>query len=243
VAASERRPCRSSSNPWPIAWAASGAPPPSASARSALRTRGRSRRIQTAEIFEDEAALLRGHPGQLFPRGILETGPRAGRPGRQGARQVHAVTERRTAGALAVFVRLGTGQRAARIEQAAIQPLLSLDGLAIEPPRVELARQLARLLRQRPGGRRRPFGPQALELLPGGAHLPLGKPDRALQPRGHQRVLAGGLTHLPGDGLRPFLDRRLLGAGRGAAGVPQPVGHLLLALSERRRLAHRAIEG
>src|SRR3989449_10379685 len=138
VAASLSRPWRSSSNPWPIACAASGAAPAPVRKRtkSALRTRGgRSRRIEPAEVFENEATLLRRQTGQLFPRGILESRPRARRPRSQHAGQVHAVADRRTAGALAVFIGRGARQRAARVEQPAGQPPAALEPLAGEAGR------------------------------------------------------------------------------------------------------------
>src|SRR5205807_1479089 len=52
-------------------------------------------------------------------------------------------------GALFAFVGLAPRESPARVEQPAVQPLLALDRLVVETARIELARQLARPLRQR----------------------------------------------------------------------------------------------
>src|SRR5207244_12123620 len=48
--------------------------------------------------------------------------------------------------AFLAFVGLAPGQGPAGVEQAAVQPLLALDRLLVETARVQLARQLSRLL-------------------------------------------------------------------------------------------------
>src|SRR6185295_8197768 len=121
-------------------------------ARYALRLRG----IQESEILEDDAALLRRESRQLFPRRVAHAGGGARRAGSQEPRQVHAVACRRTAHAVLLLIGLLTGQRAAGVEQPSVEPFLTFDGAPIEPARFELARQLARLRRQRAGGARRP---------------------------------------------------------------------------------------
>src|SRR5436305_1350713 len=177
-------------------------------------------RIQSPEILEHEPSLLRRKPGQLFPRGIAQPGTRAGRAGLEQRREVHAVAGGGATGALFVFVGLGPREGPAGVEQPAVQPLLTLDRLLVETARVQLARQLARLLRQR-SRRRAP----------------------ALDLRRDERVLPRRLADLPLHRRRPLLDRRLARPRRGTAlSAAQRFGHLLLAVGERRRLRQRAVE-
>ena len=78
---------------------------------------------------------------------------------------MHAVARRGTAGALLVLVRLPAGERAAGVEQAAVQALLALDRLGVEPSRFELPGQLAGLLRERSRRGARTLRLQARELV------------------------------------------------------------------------------
>src|SRR6266513_1311775 len=133
-------------------------------------------RIQSPEILEHEPSLLRRKPGQLFPRGIAQPGTRAGRAGLEQRREVHAVAGGGATGALFVFVGLTPREGPAGVEQPAVQPLLTLDRLLVETARVQLARQLARLLRQRARRGASALGLQPLELL---RERPLARRDRA----------------------------------------------------------------
>src|SRR5256884_2706080 len=133
-------------------------------------------RIQSPEILEHEPSLLRREPGQLVPRGIAQPGTRAGRAGSEQRREVHAVAGGGATGALFVFVGLGPREGPAGVEQPAVQPLLTLDRLLVETARVQLARQLARLLRQRSRRGASALGLQPLELL---RERPLARRDRA----------------------------------------------------------------
>src|SRR5436190_13380099 len=83
-------PARSSSKPWPMAWAGS--------ARAAM-TNSPSvhlprRRIQSPEILEHQATLLGGETLQLFPSRVPEPRARARRTGPQDVGDVHAVPGR-----------------------------------------------------------------------------------------------------------------------------------------------------
>src|SRR5438132_118338 len=204
---------------WPRAlWAGTSNSPRTANS-------ARRGRIQSPEILEHEASLLGGEPGQLFPCRIAQPGTCARRTGFEQRREVHAVARGGATGALFAFVGLAPGESPARVEQPAVQPLLALDRLVVETARVELARQLARLLRQR--ARR---GAAALRLQP----LELLR-QRALPPRAP--------ADLPLHRRRPLLDRRLARPCRGSAlPAAQRFGHLLLAVRQRRRLRQRAVE-
>src|SRR5439155_900429 len=96
--------------------------------------------------------LLGGETRQLFPRRIAQPRTRSRSAGLEQRGKVHTVAGRGAAGALRFLVGLATGQRAAGIEQAAVETLLALDRLLVQPPRLQLVRQLARLLRERAGG-------------------------------------------------------------------------------------------
>src|SRR5205814_976603 len=133
-------------------------------------------RIQSPEILEHEPSLLRRKPGQLFPRGIAQPGTRAGRAGLEQRREVHAVAGGGATGALFVFVGLTPREGPAGVEQPAVQPLLELDRLLVETARFQLARQLARLSRERARGGASALGLQSLELL---RERPLARRDRA----------------------------------------------------------------
>src|SRR5438046_4555778 len=136
-------------------------------------------RIQPPEILEHEPSLLRREPGQLFPRGIAQPGTRARRAGFEQRREVHAVAGGGATGALFVFVGLTSRQGPAGVEQPAVQPLLALDRLLVETARVQLARQLARLLRPRARRAAPTLGLQPLELL---RERALARGDRAQLP-------------------------------------------------------------
>src|SRR5947207_1414514 len=150
-------------------------------------------RIQSPEILEHEPSLLRRKPGQLFPRGIAQPGTRAGRAGLEQRREVHAVAGGGATGALFVFVGLTPREGPAGVEQPAVQPLLTLDRLLVETARVQLARQLARLLRQRARRGASALGLQPLELL---RERPLARRDRA-------KELEHGLTARAHHGQQP----------------------------------------
>src|SRR5881628_4154172 len=123
------------------------------------------RRIEPAEVLEHEAPLLGGETRQLFPRRIAQPRTRSRSAGLEQRGKVHTVAGRGAAGALRFLVGLVTRQRATGIEQAAVETLLALDRLLVQPPRLQLVRQLARLLRERPGGGAPAFRLQPLELL------------------------------------------------------------------------------
>src|SRR5437667_7689786 len=129
----------------------------------------RLRFIQPAEVLEHQAPLLGSEAGELVPRRVADFRPGAGRPGPKRARDVDAVAQRRAARALLLFVGFVAGEGAARVEELAIESLLPLDRAGVQPARLELARQLARLLRQRAGGAGIAARLQALELLSEGA--------------------------------------------------------------------------
>src|SRR5256885_12116453 len=131
--------------------------PPGASA-SATPTANRAttlllRGIEPAEVIEHQATLFRGESLQLVPGGVAEprTGSRRSRLERGG--DVDAVARRRPALTLLVLVRLVVRKGAARVEQPVVQALLPLDRPLVEPPGLELAGGLSRLLRERAGPR------------------------------------------------------------------------------------------
>src|SRR2546422_6163867 len=148
-------PDRSSSKPWPMAWAGSERAANTSSPTVHLLLR----RIQSPEILEYQTALLGRETLQLLPRGITEPRARPRRPGFQDVGDVHAVARRGAADPLLGLVGLVVRERAAGVEQPAVQALLALDGLLVEAPGLELARQLFRLLRERTGGGLRPSRP------------------------------------------------------------------------------------
>src|SRR5690242_18835460 len=121
----------------------------SASVSPASATRLRLRRIEPAEIIEHQAPLLGRQPLQLLPGRIAQPRCGAGRSGPQDLRHVHAVPGGGAADALLLLVGLIVREGAAGIEQPVVQTLLALDGLLVEPSRLELAGQLLRLLRER----------------------------------------------------------------------------------------------
>src|SRR5207253_844031 len=216
---------------------------PCAETSSSPRTTSSARlgRIQSPEVLEPEPPLLRREPRQLFPRRIAQPGPPARGAGLEQRGKVHTIAGGRATAAFLAFVGLAPGQGPAGVEQAAVQPLLALDRLLVETARVQLARQLSRLLRQRGGltGVRTPL----LELLARRGHLALGKAERPLELRRDERMLPRRLADLPLHCRRPLLDRRLARARRGTAlPAAQRCGHLLLAVRQRRRLGQRAVE-
>src|SRR2546430_10641588 len=129
-----------------------------------MHTLGRGR-IQSAEILEHESALLRGQAHELFPSGVAQPRARAGDARFQHVGDADAVTRRGTAGAFLLLVGLAPRKGAACVEQAPVQALLPLDGLLVETARLELARQLARLLGERSGRAARSLGLEPLELF------------------------------------------------------------------------------
>src|SRR6267378_3721727 len=189
-------PARSSSKPWPITCAGSARAARTKSPTAQLRVR----RIEPAEILEHQATLLGGETLELFPRGVAEPRARTRRPGLQDVGDMHAVPDRGAAHALLGLIGLVVRKRTAGVEQAAVQALLALDGLLIEAPGVELARELLRLLCERTGGDARTAGLEPLELLREGA-LAGGEGAELLQhglaARAHQREQALGQTVQP----------------------------------------------
>src|SRR5438093_4543330 len=161
---------------WPLALRAETSSSPSTT--NSTRLGG----IQSPEVLEHEAPLLGGETRQLFPRRIAQPRTRSCGAGLEQRGKVHTVTGRGAAGALRFLVGLATRQRAAGIEQAAVETLLALDRLLVEPPRLQLVRQLARLLREPAGGGAPGFRLQPLELP--GARAP---PRRQGAPRAQRR--------------------------------------------------------
>src|SRR5437016_4557572 len=137
------------------------APCAETSSSPSTQTSARLGGIQSPEILEHEPPLLRRGPGQLVPRRIAQPGTRARRAGFEYCRKVRAVVGGGATGALLALVGLAPRQGPAGVEQPAVQALLTLDRLLVETARVELARQLARFLRER--ARR---GAPALRLQP-----------------------------------------------------------------------------
>src|SRR5438876_9416446 len=215
-------PARSSSKPWPIAWAGSGRttsterispsiprlkPEPNTTLPlRAMLCRAHSsewegslplRCIQPPEILEHQPTLLGGETLELLPPGVPEPRARARRARLQDVGDVHAVSGRGPADALLVLVGLVVRERAAGVEQSAVQALLALDGLLVEAPGLELTCKLLRLLRERTGGGVRAFGLEPLELFREGA-LASGESLEPLQhgfpAQPHQRQQALGQT-------------------------------------------------
>src|SRR5256884_116407 len=140
---------------------------PCAETSSSPRTTSSARlgRIQSREVLEHEPPLLRREPRQLCPRRIAQPGPPARGAGLEQRGKVHTIAGDRATAAFLAFVGLAPGQGPAGVEQAAVQPLLALDRLLVETARVQLARQLSRLLRQRARRAAPTLGLQPLELL------------------------------------------------------------------------------
>src|SRR3989441_12455391 len=158
-------PTRSSSNPWPIACDGSTRAARMSSPTVPLPLR----RIQSPEILEHQATLLRREALQLLPRGVAEPRAHARGAGLEDVGNVSAVPGRGAADALLGLVGLVVRERAAGIEQSAVQALLALAGLLVEAPGLELACELLRLLRERTGGSVRAFGLESPDLLRQGA--------------------------------------------------------------------------
>src|SRR5205809_723422 len=274
-------PARSSSKPWPIAWAGSGRttsterispsiprlkPEPNTTLPlRAMLCRAHSsewegslplRCIQPPEILEHQPTLLGGETLELLPPGVPEPRARARRARLQDVGDVHAVSGRGPADALLVLVGLVVRERAAGVEQSAVQPLLALDGLLVEAPGLELACELLRLLRERTGrgvqrvdgvvGEGRRLGGVGVGFFELGArrrHLSLRIAQRRIQLRRHERVLPGRLADLACHRVGPLLHCRLPRPGGGARfAAPQRVGDALLSLGERGRLRERPVE-
>src|SRR2546430_10248618 len=158
-------PARSSSKPWPIAWEGSTR----ATRMSSPTVQLLLRRIQSPKILEYQAPLLRGEALQLLPRGVAEPRARARRAGLEDVGNVNAVPARGAADPLLGLVGLVVRERAAGVEQSAVQALLALDGLLVEAPGLELTRELLCLLRERTRGGARTPGLEPFELLREGA--------------------------------------------------------------------------
>src|SRR5437773_1285635 len=161
--------------------------------------------IQSPEVLEHEAPLLGGETRQLFPRRIAQPRTRSRSAGLEQRGKVHTVAGRGAAGALRFLVGLATGQRAAGIEQAAVETLLALDRLLVQPPRLQLVRQLARLLRERAGGGAPGFRLQPLELLGERAPPPSGAARSRAPPRA-AATRARASRPLRGSGAPPLLS-------------------------------------
>src|SRR2546427_3326998 len=202
-------PDRSSSKPWPMAWAGSERAANTSSPTVHLLLR----RIQSPEILEYQTALLGRETLQLLPRGIPEPRARPRRPGFQDVGDVHAVARRGAADPLLGLVGVVVRQRAAGVEQPAVQSLLALDGLLVEAPGVELACELLRLLGQRTGGGARTARLEPFELL-------------------RERALARG------EGLEPLQHRRAAHAHQREQALGQTIQPLLIA-RQARQLLHR----
>src|SRR6266700_504434 len=189
-------PTRSSSKPWPIAWEGSTR----ATRMSSPTVQLLLRRIQSPEILEYQAPLLRGEALQLLPGGVTEPRARARRAGLEDVGNVNAVPARGAADALLGLVGLVVRERATGVEQSPVQALLALDGLLVEAPGLELTRELLRLLREWTGGGARTPGLEPLELLREGA-LAGGEGAELLQhglaAHTHQREQALGQTVQP----------------------------------------------
>src|SRR2546426_7466904 len=187
-------PARSSSKPWPMTWAGSGRTtsterispsiprlkpgPKTTLPLRAMLGRAHSsewegslplRCIQSPEILEYQATLLGRETLELFPRGVPEPRARARGSGLQDVGDVHAIAGRGAADALLGLVGLVVRECAAGVEQSAVQALLALDGLLVEAPGLELARELPCLLGERTGGGARTPGLEPLELVREGA--------------------------------------------------------------------------
>src|SRR5213080_324918 len=261
-------PARSSSKPWPIAWAGSGRttsterispsiprlkPEPNTTLPlRAMLCRAHSsewegslplRCIQPPEILEHQPTLLGGETLELLPPGVPEPRARARRARLQDVGDVHAVSGRGPADALLVLVGLVVRERAAGVEQSAVQPLLALDGLLVEAPGLELACELLRLLRERTGGGVRAFGLEPRELLRQGA-LAGGETLEPLQhgfpAQPHQRQQALGQT------VQPLLITRQARQLLHCFGKPAPrlpTRHLAAAPGERQGRGVQRVDG
>src|SRR5881296_3008807 len=251
-------PARSSSKPWPIAWAGSGRttstqrispsiprlkPEPNTTLPlRAMLCRAHSsewegslplRCIQPPEILEHQPTLLGGETLELLPPGVPEPRARARRARLQDVGDVHAVSGRGPADALLVLVGLVVRERAAGVEQSAVQPLLALDRLLVEAPGLELTCKLLRLLRERTGGGVRAFGLEPLELLRQGAlagRESLEPLQHGFPAQAHQRQQALGQT------VQPLLIARQARQLLHRFGEPAPrlpARHLAAAAGER----------
>src|SRR2546421_2602602 len=209
---------------------ASASARPTATPVTTLLRRG----IEPAEVIEHQATLFRRESLQLVPRGVAEPRTGAGRSGLERGGNVHAVARRRPALTLLVLVRLVVREGAAGVEQPVVQTLLTLDRPLVEPPSLELAGEISRLLRERTGRGADPLRLHALELL-GKRALPRPQGAQLLQHRlagAHQRQQTLPLAVEPllvaGQAREPF-DR----FGEAAPGLR--AAHLLAALGERHR--------
>src|SRR5438034_2817894 len=158
------------------------------------------RRIQPPEVLEHQPTLLGGETLELLPPGVPEPRASARRARLQHVGDVHAVSGRGAADALLVLVGLVVRERAAGVEQSAVQALLALDRLLVEAPGLELACELLRLLRERTGSGIRAFGLEPLELLRQGAlagRESLEPLQHGFPAQPHQRQQALGQTVQP----------------------------------------------
>src|SRR5207247_1767005 len=178
----------------------------------------------------------------------------------QDVGDVHAVSGRGAADALLVLVGLVVRERAAGVEQSAVQALLALDRLLVEAPGLELTCKLLRLLRERTGRGVRAFGLEPLELLRQGAlagRESLEPLQHGFPAQAHQRQQALGQTvqpllitrqarqllHCFGKPAPRLPTRHLAPApGERQGGGVQRVDDPLLSLGERGRLRERPIE-
>src|SRR6266513_2785389 len=261
-------PARSSSKPWPIACAGSGRTtsteriipsiprlkpgPKTTLPLRAMLCRAHSsewegslllRRIQSPKLLEHQAPLFGGEALQLLPRGVAEPRARARRAGLEDVGNVNAVPARGAADALLGLVGLVVRERAAGVEQSAVQALLALDGLLVEAPGLELTRELLRLLRERTGGGVRAFGLEPFELLREGA-LAGGESLEPLQhgfpAQPHQRQQALGQT------VQPLLITRQTRQLLHCFGKPAPrlpTRHLAAAPGERQGGGVQRVDG
>src|SRR3989442_66435 len=214
-------------------------PPPSgAKASAAPRTSARlarwggwqgGRRIEAAEVLEHQPALLGRETTQVFPGRVAQPRARARRPRGQDPGEVDAVADCRAAGALLLIVGLGPGECPARVEQAAVHLLLPLDRGAVEPARVELAREIAGLLSQRACRRAGALGLQPLELLrqralSGRERAQLLQHRLAARPDHRQQALGVAVQSLLSPRHAPTLLHRFLEAAPGTGvGPSRPV--------------------
>src|SRR5881296_3796373 len=261
-------PARSSSKPWPIAWAGSGRttstqrispsiprlkPEPNTTLPlRAMLCRAHSsewegslplRCIQPPEILEHQPTLLGGETLELLPPGVPEPRARARRARLQDVGDVHAVSGRGPADALLVLVGLVVRERAAGVEQSAVQALLALDRLLVEAPGLELTCKLLRLLRERTGGGVRAFGLEPLELLRQGAlagRESLEPLQHGFPAQAHQRQQALGQT------VQPLLITRQARQLLHCFGKPAPrlpTRHLAAAPGERQGGGVQRVDG
>src|SRR6266550_30958 len=242
-------PARSSSKPWPIACAGSGRttsterispsiprlkPGPNTTLPlRAMLCRAHSsewegslllRCIQSPEILEHQPTLLGGETLELLPPGVPEPRARARRARLQDVGDVHAVSGRGPADAFFVLVGLVVRERAAGVEQSAVQALLALDGLLVEAPGLELACELLRLLRE--------------GALAGGESLEPLQHGFPAQP--HQRQQALGQT------VQPLLITRQARQLLHCFGKPAPrlpTRHLAAAPGERQGRGVQRVDG